>query len=392
MRILHFCNAFSPLSETFIYDFIHELEHQGLDNYVVALEKQNADTRPFSKVIEIGRLSKKHPEWIVRRFLSLLGLGYVEECSWRAERVKIRTAVRHIRPDIIHAHFGTAGVMIAPIACELKIALVTSFHGYDVTRFSKYSFWKKRYKEFWTATKIASGVSDHICQKLRDIGAPENKILKINNGVNTSLFSYQNPIEHFDGINVDCLSVGRLTEKKGFPLLIKAFKVAKDLVSETINLKLHIIGDGPLMLRLTELIDSEGLRSVIKMHGSKSHSDVKSMMKKVHIFAQHSVTASDGDQEGLPVTLIEAAATGLPIVSTLHSGIPEIVFDGKNGYLVPEGDFVKMGERIAFLAKNPQLWQKMSLYGREHVERSMRIDSQTLLWINLYRSILNHKI
>jgi glycosyltransferase involved in cell wall biosynthesis len=106
---------------------------------------------------------------------------------------------------------------------------------------------------------------------------------------------------------------------------------------------------------------------------------------------QHSVTAKDGDEEGLPVAIIEAAASGLPIVATNHSGIPEIVIDGVNGFLVEEHDFESMGKKIADLAEQPELWVQMGLRGRAHVEGNMNMRKQAISWIDLFKRIVGTK-
>ena len=391
MRILHFCSSFSRLSETFIYDLIAELERQGTDNHVLTFDRIDPDTRPFSKVTVVRKASRLHPARIIRRVLAGVGVTVAPEAGWSLERRRISAALEEIKPDMIHAHFGPAGVHVAPVAQQFGIPLAVSFHGQEVTRLAREEFWQTKYRELWPAAAAISGVSEHICGRLRELGAPADKLFRISNGVNLETFTYQNPAERFDGRNVECLFVGRLVEKKGPLLLVMAFEIAKQRLGAAVNLILHVIGDGPLRPALEVYCKQNGLEDSVHIHGPKNHLEVAAMMHRVHIYVQHSVTAADGDQEGQPVALIEAAASGLPIISTEHSGIPEIVLNEKTGFLVKEMDIERMGERLAFLTSQPTAWEEMGRLGREHVETNMRIDTQASRWLHLYQKVGNQR-
>jgi len=264
---------------------------------------------------------------------------------------------------------------------------VVTFHGYDATRLARSEYWQRKYREMWPHTAAVAGVSEHICTKLRQLGAPASKLHKMSNGVNPSKFQYSNPADRFDGKNVECLFVGRLVEKKAPLVLVRAFQAAAKLVAPTLHLALHVVGDGPLMPQLREYVTAQGMADLVHIHGALDHEDVRSLFARVHLYVQHSVTAEDGDQEGQPVSLIEASACGLPIVSTRHSGIADVVVGGMTGLLVEENDFESMGRKIAYLAAQPEKWGEMGLRGRKHVEQSMNLNLQAGLWKNLYRRI-----
>lgn len=387
MRVLHFCEFFSPLSETFIYDLVNELEGQSMDNHIATLHRENADSRPFLK----AHLVKKPCRWNLQRLSTrasvALGLRDIREVCWPVLQKRLKGLVKSVAPDVVHAHFGPAGVLIAPIALRLGIPLIVSFHGFDVTRYARDEFWQRKYHELWPATAVISGVSNHICNRLQELGAPPDKIVRVSNGVKLEEFPCQNPAEHFDGKNVECLFVGRLVEKKGPLLLVKAFQTARKLVADRLNLILHVVGDGPLRPALEEYCRQEHLEACVHLYGPMDHSEVKAMMRRAHIYVQHSLTAANGDQEGQPVALIEAAATGLPCISTNHSGIPEIVLDGKTGFLVEENDFEGMGRKIALLSLDPNLWRTFGLKGRNHVESNLTQEKQVASWIERYRNV-----
>lgn len=387
MRILHFCHAFSVLSETFIYDLISELEVQGLDNHVVTFQRENPEVRPFANVTVVPKTARLHPERLYRRLLAALGICEPAEARWIVDRRRLNAVLRRIGPDVVHAHFGTAGVIIAPVAYRLGIPLLVSCHGYDVTQCASQGLWRRKYRELWPQVTAATGVSHHICGRLEELGAPPEKILRISNGVKLKDFPYQNPADRYDGKNVECLFVGRLVEKKGPLLLVKSFQRARQLAGDKGNLMLHIVGGGPLEPALKAFCRQEKLEDCVRVYGPRDHSEVKRLMHRAHIYVQHSVTAADGDQEGQGVTLIEASASGLPIVVTRHNGFPDVVIDGVTGFLVGEHDIAAMGEKIAMLAGRPDLWTVMGKNGRSHVEACMDIEKQAQAWKQLYENV-----
>jgi colanic acid/amylovoran biosynthesis glycosyltransferase len=384
MRILQYCESFSPLSETFVYDLIDELERQGVDNYVATLRRVNPENRPFHKLYLITTQERFNPERLFHRVLVEAGIGHKDESTWPGIRRNIGRIVRAIRPDVIHAQFGPSGVLIAPVADRFKIPLVVTFHGFDATRLAKSEYWQRKYHELWPVAAAVVGPSRHICERLRQLGAPEAKILRVGYGANLSEFPYTSPADRFDGVNVRCLFVGRLVEKKGPLLLARAFQIAVKEVAQPLRLSLDVVGDGPLAPKLRQFIDGEGLSSVIRMHGALDHNAVKALFGRAHMYVQHSVTAEDGDEEGQPVALIEASACGLPIVSTRHDGIPDVVIDGKTGFLAEEKDFESMGRKIANLASHPDLWRELGRNGRAEAEENMNLQRQTTSWSKLY--------
>jgi len=103
------------------------------------------------------------------------------------------------------------------------------------------------------------------------------------------------------------------------------------------------------------------------LHGAKTHEQSQAILSRSHLYLSPSVTARDGDQEGTPVALMEAMAVGLPVLSTFHSGIPEMIEDGVSGFLVPERDDSALADRIVRLASDPSLWPAMARVARETV-------------------------
>ena len=149
-------------------------------------------------------------------------------------------------------------------------------------------------------------------------------------------------------------------------MLLDAFRRA---VQDIPNLYLDHIGEGPLTASAEHFIQVFDLDPYVTLHGGRPHDYVLDLMKGADIFVQHSVTDPvTGDEEGLPVAILEAMAHGLPVISTHHAGIPEAVIDGVTGYLVPEGDTKAMAARLCELARNPVLRRKMGEAGWRRVK------------------------
>ena len=187
------------------------------------------------------------------------------------------------------------------------------------------------------------------CEKVTKIGLSPERIHVHYSGIDTVKFAFrERPI---DDQEVRIFTVGRLTEKKGMEYSIKA--VAK-LVTRYPAIQYTIAGEGHLRPQLEQLIRGLGTEKHIHLAGSLPSDEVGKLMYETDIFILASVTAKDGDQEGMPVSLEEAMATGLPVIATRHSGIPELVQDGASGFLVPERDAEALAEKCEYLISHPQ--------------------------------------
>jgi glycosyltransferase involved in cell wall biosynthesis len=376
MRALHFAESFSPLSETFIYDYVTELERQGVDNHVVTLNRQNEEARPFPKVYEVDAPDRWHPLRLWHR-LRLRNERKPSRVSfWPQLRNRIADVTSTVRPDVIHAHFGPAGVRVAPVAEQLGIPLVITLYGYDVSRLARKEFWTEKYPATFEQASLLIGISNHICSRIQDLGGAPEKIERWHLGIDLDQFEYRPADDTFDGQTVRCLHVGRLVEKKSPVDLVRALRYAIDGSSSEINFELKIAGDGPLRSELEEEVRDLGLEEQVSVLGAVPHSRVADLLAEANIYTQHCKTASDGDQEGQGVTFVEAAASGLPIVATRHNGLPDVIVDGETGYLVDEGDSEAMGKKIAELADEPDQWRRLGEAGRKHMEVNFNLKKQ----------------
>jgi len=184
---------------------------------------------------------------------------------------------------------------------------------------------------------------------------------------------------------VKLLTIARMVEKKGLEYAIKAVSRVAQKYS---NIEYNIIGDGILRSRLENLIKGLGISDKINLLGWKTQEELKSLLQEAHIFILTSVTAGDGDMEGQGLVLQEAQAVGLPVLSTLHNGIPEGVIDGKSGFLVPERDVDALVKKLEYLIEHPELWPEMGRYGRKFVEERYDIQKLNQRLVKIYEAIL----
>jgi glycosyltransferase involved in cell wall biosynthesis len=287
---------------------------------------------------------------------------------------RIEAKLRVARPALIHAHFGTDGLLVLPLARTLGVPLVTSLRGYDVTRsdrallgsgrlsWMRYAVGKKRLQR---SGALFLAVSNALREQAIARGYPATRTLTHYNGVDLERFR-PNETSTASGL---ILHVGRLVEKKGTKVLLEALTA-----NALAGARLVIIGDGPLRGALER--QARGLGDRVRFLGALPSDEIANWMRRASVFAAPSVTAPDGDAEGLPNVVVEAAASGLPVVGTMHSGIPEAIEDAVTGFLVPEGDAEALGMRLVDILGSEQLRRDLGAAARRLAER--KFDRQML--------------
>jgi colanic acid/amylovoran biosynthesis glycosyltransferase len=385
MRIVHFRQPFSVLTETFIYDSVIEMERQGVDCHVLTLRRVDAVGRPFDKVAIVPIPPRWDPRRIGLKLASYWNGEDRETFAWPLIRRGIEARLRELRPDAIHAHFGPNAVLIAPVAAVLGIPLVATFHGYDFSVRRVVEKYRDGYRELFETASSIVGVSGHACDRLVQLGANPSRVSLVRVGVRIGDFPRVDRASEREGRAIRCIHIGRLVPKKSPVELVEAFSVAVREVGLAVDLSLTIVGDGPLRSKVLQRAAELGVSDRVHLTGALPHGEAMNLLAHSQICTQHSVTDPDGDQEGQPVSLVEAAAMGLPIVSTYHSGIPGIVLDGRTGYLVAEHDVAAMGRRIAALARQPATREEFGAAARRHVEQDFSLERETTKLIVLLR-------
>ncbi|MCU0468846.1 MAG: glycosyltransferase [Arcicella sp.] len=271
--------------------------------------------------------------------------------------------------DTVLAQYGPMGATLVGACKKANVSLIVHFHGFDANEEKTLDKFLPLYKIMFSDVKAIIAVSRDMRDKLIYFGANPDTVYFNSCFVNTQKFSLGNP-ENNEKIFV---TVGRFTPKKSPQSTIKAFKKVTESISDV---RMIMIGDGELLGESKQLAKDLGLLDSIDFQGAKNPEDVQRILKIARVFVQHSMFAPNGDSEGTPVSILEASATGLPIVSTRHAGIKDAVVHGETGFLVEEGDWETMADYMLQLVQNPDLCKKMGQAARKHIEENYEMSKR----------------
>ena len=276
-----------------------------------------------------------------------------------------------IKNKISHVliHYGNTAVHMKEALEMSNCNFTVHFHGFDAFYHPIITEYRHKYMELFQVTHKIVAVSKDMYKQLELLGAPKEKLFLQPYGADLTLFE---PSDRTINNVQTLLFVGRLTAKKSPILMLKAFKIVN---SKYPNVTLQIVGDGELLKQVEIYINENNLNNNVKLLGILNPTDVKNQLQKCDLFVQHSIHAENGDSEGTPNTIIEAAACGKAIVSTFHAGIKEAVLNDITGLLVQEGDYEAMAEKIIYLIENPQICQEMGQAGRLHIEKNYNLQN-----------------
>jgi glycosyltransferase involved in cell wall biosynthesis len=262
--------------------------------------------------------------------------------------------------NVALAEYGVVGASITEACRRTDIPLVVHFHGADAHRYQALREYHEPYRRMFEYASGIVAVSRRMCRQLEQIGAPAEKIFYVPCSVDLASFTQSDPASAPPRF----LGVGRFVDKKAPQLTVLAFR---EVLRHCPEARLVMAADGPLLEACKVMARSLGIEHAVEFPGVLSHAQVAALMQQSRAFVQHSVTTSDGDSEGTPVAVLEAAASGLPVVSTDHAGISEAVVHGVTGLLVEEGDVEGMAREMLALAHDPQMAARMGAAGRRHV-------------------------
>jgi colanic acid/amylovoran biosynthesis glycosyltransferase len=292
------------------------------------------------------------------------------------------------RYDIIHCQFGHLAERFSFTKELWRAKFVVTFRGFDWSALPRVHGKGMYARTFETADAVIVG-SEHGRARVINLGCPPYKIVKHHSGTDVGMFSFKNRRREPDRA-VRILTVARLVEKKGIEYAIRA--VAQSMQCCSRAFLYRIVGDGPMASKLKQLIAALGYEGRIELLGWRTHKQVRDLMHDSHIFLLPSITARNGDEEGIPGSIREAMATGMPVIATLHGGIPELVKDGESGFLVPEGDVEGLAKRINHLLEHPGCWSKIGLAGRRRVEAHFDAYKLNEQLAELYTRLLSRHI
>jgi colanic acid/amylovoran biosynthesis glycosyltransferase len=392
MKIAYITANFGLISETFITDLAEGLSKSGQSikifcqsNFYSGETKLEIEEVQFLILTSIvGKLGYRIDKLLGRQ-------GELRNYQRQVHQIEktLLPALKNYQPDVAYIDFGIVATLAYSALEHLNIPFVVHFHGSDITSALNDITYRENLKKVFNNAFALIAPSNHIRRLLILEGAPPEKIYVVRYGINLE-GSIPKPWNERKSLPPSLVFLGRFTPKKHPVALLEAFALVKQQIP---NAQLSMIGDGSEMPRVKQRIEKLGLENSVKLYGGLPRSEALPIVNEHWVFAQHSATPASGDQEGFPVVLLEATALELPIVSTIHSGIPEQVIDGQTGFLVKEFDYESMAERIIELLTNPDLAEEMGKCGRQHISQlcqtHQRIDSINNILISVSRTSKN---
>lgn len=280
--------------------------------------------------------------------------------------------------SLLHAHHGQLGVLLLPFKEKTNLPLATSIRGRDATLANQPVAYLENMKMLFEKGDHFYPVCQYLADKIIAWGCPPEKIRVLHGGVDLSKYQYRPP--NLAG-SQNILSVGRLVEKKGHHILMMAFKKIKEKFPKA---TLTIIGRGELQEQLLSLANKLRLGDSFQLLNHLPKEKVREHMSNADLFCAASLVAANGDVEGIPNTLKEAMAIGVPVISTNHAGIPELITHNQEGFLVQENNVNELAAGLEFMLTNRNLWETYTLAARQKVEQNFDAAQQLLLQAKYY--------
>ncbi|MDJ0531487.1 MAG: glycosyltransferase [Xenococcaceae cyanobacterium MO_207.B15] len=414
MKIAFIVGKFPALSVSFIINQIKGLIDGGHEVDIYALDGPPEDTSKVHPIVEEYHLLERtyypptRPENVLLRRLKTVGLlltnlpknpwvllpllnreRFGKEARKQILFYRSMPFLRRESYDIIHCQFGLFGIIglaLRQIGL-IEGKLITGFRGYDISRYLK-KRGDRIYDELFQEGDFFIANCEFFRQRAIKLGCDPEKIVVLGSGIDCSKFAFTP--RHFpeDG-KVKLVTTGRLVEKKGIEYGIRAIA---SLAKTYPNIEYNIIGDGPLKEHFQKLIAELNVGHIVKLVGWKQQEELIEILDNSHILIAPSVTAADGNQDAPVNTLKEAMAMGLPVIGTLHGGIPELIEDGISGFLVPERDAGVIANKVRYLIEHPEIWPDMGKAGRKRVQEKYDMYKLNEQLVEIYQQLLNSEL
>ena len=353
----------------------------GVYSIVMSYSTENLDQFPWVPIYQVGKI-----EYLLLRVLRKLGFSY------RRPSTVHESITRNHNISVIHSHFGDKGWYDLILAEKHNLKHIVTFYGYDMSLLpAEKPIWKTRYKELFNKVDLILCEGPHMAQGIVSLGCPKSKVRILRLGIEVEKIPYI-PRETIKDKPINILIAGTFREKKGIPYALSAIGKVRNYYP---NLQVTIIGDSSGTARenkekqkILDAIRTNNLESITTLLGFQSYTRLMEESYKHHIFISPSVTSSDGDTEGgAPVTIIEMAATGMPIISSNHCDIPQIIRNGESGFLAEERDIDGLATNLLWLINHTDSWEKFTKSARANIEQKFNIKNQAEKLAAIYREI-----
>lgn len=382
IKVAHSVPQWLTQTMTWLYNQVRYLPSE-IENHIFCEKTANLDQFNLPNINSLWDESKIHYFWdkTLRRINFKNSLGFLDK------------KIQQQDCQILHSHFGFVGWQNMTIAKKAKLKHIVSFYGLDVNYLPQQNpRWRERYQKLFQEVDRVLCEGNHMAQCIVNLGCPKEKVTVHHLGVQVDKIQFT-PRTWSPNQPLKVLIAGSFVEKKGIPYAIEAL----GMVRNDLPIEITIIGDAPRG-RISAIKEKESIEQKIKANnlesktrllGYQTHQVFFEEAYKHHIFMSPSVTATDGDTEGgAPVAIIEMAATGIPIISTTHCDIPEIVKHPTTGLLSEEKDVMGLAKSLKLLSKNPESWDSMVKLGRKHIELEYNIYYQAARLAKIYHDLI----
>jgi colanic acid/amylovoran biosynthesis glycosyltransferase len=375
-----YCATFLKPEMLHIYRQVTALERCA--PVVIAQKREQAGKYPFESIYVIPKPAT--------HFLRRFWFRQLRDAPWQISDRELR-ALQSILSEtdarLLHIYFGQIAVHLLPLIRAWKRPSIVSFHGADVLVDMNKPAYREATRQMLNAVKLVLVRSESLRRAIIQLGCDEKKIEIQRTGIPLDEFPFRE--RGFSSRSQESdwrfVQAGRLIEKKGLPVTLRAFAV---FLRQHPNATLTIAGEGPLLGELQNLARELNIEGNVSFTGFISQEQLRVIYYASHIFLHPSQTGRDGNQEGIPNSMLEAMASGLPVFATQHGGIPEAIENGVSGELVPERDHEKLAAALLDAVKNPGFLSRIARNGAQVVRRNFDLNSQARRLEDIYLRLI----
>jgi glycosyltransferase involved in cell wall biosynthesis len=372
-----YCATFLKPEMLHIYRQITALER--ISPVVIAQKRESADRFTFDE-IDIVPKPALH---FVRRFW----FRQLRDKPWQispSELRALKSVLKKRNARLLHVYFGQIAVHLLPLIRAWQPSIV-SFHGADVMVDMHKPAYREATRQMLDAVKLVLVRSESLRRAVVDLGCDQNKIVVQHTGIPLEEFPFRERVFVAAGTEWRLVQAGRLIEKKGLPMTLRAFA---SFLKRYPNATLTIAGEGPLLGELKKLARELTIENRVSFPGFISQEQLQDLYYASHIFLHPSETVPDGNQEGIPNSMLEAMATGLPVFATHHGGIPEAIENGVSGVLVAEHDHKELTRALLDAVQDPDFLSCIAGNGAEVVRKNFDLNEQARRLEDIYLQII----
>ena len=346
---------------------------------VFAQKREQTERYPFESV----QIVPKPATHFLRRFW----FRQLRDAPWQisdAELHMLLGLLSKTDASLLHIYFGQIAVHLLPLIRAWQNPSVVSFHGADVTVDMTKPAYREATRQMLDAVKLVLVRSESLRRAVMDLGCDPRKIEIQRTGIPLEEFPFRERSFPQNG-EWRFVQAGRLIEKKGLPVTLRAFA---NFLRHNPQATLTIAGEGPLLAQLQDRTRELKIDQRVTFTGFLSQEKLRDLYDRSHIFLHPSQTGHDGNQEGIPNSMLEAMASGLPVFATQHGGIPEAIENGVSGVLVPEHDYEELARALLNAVQDPRFLSRIARSGAEALRKNFDLRVQAHRLEDIYLQMI----